>query len=215
MILTLSERRLSELIRQLEGINDSDEEILFRMQHYAAKLFNQVSEYGIRMVEMVEHHGGIGSFRFDIKGVGMDWQTGGFNWEQLNQGLSFLNPLAVSFEREDLWAICDGLVGTAMNSVWYEIQPNLQRLSVNEVRQTFESWCQHVAFGNAPDFLRDPVLEEIQAQSAFEQAGIEDPLKHHLEREEFNRQEIEAYKEATGNQIERSWGVIHPDGERY
>ena len=94
MILTLSERRLSELIRQLEGINDSDEEILFRMQHYAAKLFNQVSEYGIRMVEMVEHHGGIGSFRFDIKGVGMDWQTGGFNWEQLNQGLSFLGAVA-------------------------------------------------------------------------------------------------------------------------
>ncbi len=44
MVITLSERRLSELIRQLEGIADSDSEIAFRMQHFASRIFKHVAD---------------------------------------------------------------------------------------------------------------------------------------------------------------------------
>ena len=85
-----------------------------------------------------------------------------------------------------------------------------------ELQATFEAWCLKVAWSSGtPDFLGDPVLDEIRTKMAFDECGIADPLASHIEREEFNKAEIEAYKEATGNQIERSWGVIHPDGERY
>ena len=147
MILTLSERRLSELIRQLENINDNDEEILYRMKHYASKLFSYVGEYGIRMVEMVSHSGGIGSFRFDISGVGRDYRTGDFNWDRLRDGLNLVNPVGITMERSDIWAICTGLVAKGLNDVWYDIAPNLERLSVSEFQPTLEAWLQHTVFG--------------------------------------------------------------------
>src|SRR6266567_3544796 len=115
MIVTLSERRLSELIRGLEGINDTDSEIAFKMKSYAGRLFKYVYDgYGIKMVGLVEHTGDIGSFSFDISDIGRNYQTGDFDWQKLIGGLQFMNCLAVTVEESDIEQICTGPVCTAM-----------------------------------------------------------------------------------------------------
>src|SRR6266700_6919698 len=147
MIITLSERRLSELIRGLEGIQDTDEEIAFQMQRHAIRLFRHVAEdYRIRMVGLVEHSGGIGSFKFDISGIGKNWQTGGFDFEKLTAGLSFINPLCVSLEEQDIEHICDGPVATAMMDHWEEYAGTLQRITVSEIQPAIEKACLEFAW---------------------------------------------------------------------
>ena len=219
MIVTISWPRFRELVKEFAGLpaDTSDDEIEVRLQSYADKVFSHCREYGLNITGLAQPATStIAHFNADISGVGTDWQTGGFNWENLMGGLRFIRAIAVTVERADIWKVCDALVGKSLNDSWSEIGNNLARLDPEELQATFEAWCLKIAWGSGtPDFLRDPVLDEIRTKMAFDECGIADPLASHIEREEFNKAEIEAYKEATGNQIERSWGVIHPDGERY
>src|SRR5260370_42588541 len=110
MIVSLSERRVSELIRSLENINDSDSEIAFRMQHYAAKLFTHVNDGdGVKFVGMSETHGDIGSFKFDIHGC-KDFH-GQIDWNKLVGGMKFLKTLFVRVEPEDVTVLRVTLTG--------------------------------------------------------------------------------------------------------
>jgi hypothetical protein len=139
MLVTLSERRLSERIKQLEGINDSPEEITFRMSHYASRLFAHVNEFGVRFVGMVGQSGGLGTFQFSIDGVGRDWQTGDFNWQKLAEGLSYMDPVAVSIEEQDMRAVCVGLVASMAVDSWDSYASELQSISVNEIQPRVEA----------------------------------------------------------------------------
>jgi len=212
MIITVSWPRFAQVVKEFCGLpaDTSDDELEVRLASLARQVFDYAAEYGVRVGNLSEPATkSVANFHADISGVGIDFNSGGFDWPKLLGGLRFLKVIAVTIEREDLFKICDGLVGVAMNSEWYSYRDNLARLSPEELQATFEAWCRHVAWGNGgtPDVLRDPVLEEIQALSAFEQAGIEDPLKHHLEQEEFNRHDIEAWEEAKNSQLDQFLGI--------
>jgi hypothetical protein len=139
MLVTLSERRLSERIRQLENIQDSIEEITFRMEHYAKRLFLHVNEFGLRFAAMVEQHGGLATIQLDISGVGRNWEDGDFAWSKLSEGLACLDPVAVSVEERDMAAICTGLIATMALDSWESYAAELQRISVSEIRPKIEA----------------------------------------------------------------------------
>jgi hypothetical protein len=204
VIVTLSERRLSELIRQLEGINDSDSEIAFRMQYFASRIFKHVEgAFGIKMVGLVEHQGDIGSFRMDISKIGREWNTRAqdFDWQKLIGGLQFLNALAVSIECIDMEHICSGIMATSASDAFDNYEHELQRLSVSEVRPKIEDvllkyvWNatgpQRYSTGNAD---LDRHFDEQEFQSQLERAGDPNSLK--LLREMQKQDEIDSYRQA-------------------
>jgi hypothetical protein len=213
MRVTLSERRLSERIQQLEGINDTVEEITFKMERYAMRLFANVNEFGVRFVGMVEQSGGLGTFQFSIAGVGKDWQTGGFNFAKMSEGLNFMNPLAVSLEEADMEQICDGPVATAMIDNWSTYAHTLQKITVGEIQPAVESACLKFAWQPraATQWTGDPALdaqlqyEEDTAQ--LERAGLKDPLEKYRKQQEFNEAEIAAYKAQEDAAYKARWGI--------
>ncbi len=179
MIVSLSERRVSELIRSLENINDSDSEIAFRMQHYAAKLFTHVNDgYGVKFVGMSETHGDIGSFKFDIHGC-KDFH-GQIDWNKLVGGLQFLNPLCVSVEPEDVTVICDKLIGNQALAAWPEYEATLQRITPGELQSRIEAALMKYVWNRPIETNAmtptDKALRELQIQEEFGKAGLTDPL---------------------------------------
>ncbi len=210
MVITLSERRLSELIRQLEGIADSDSEIAFRMQHFASRIFKHVADcFGIKMVGLLEHQGDIGSFQFDISGVGMDRQSGGFKWDKLQSGLNFLNVLAVTVEEKDIEEICSGPVCTAMMDSWDHYAHTLQRLSVAEIQPAVERACLEYAWKPrpAPDYTGVPALDaELQYDldtAQLQRAGLKNPLEKVEAIEAYRRAEEAAYAAQEAARLDR------------
>ena len=219
MIVTISWPRFRELVKEFSSLptDTTDDELEIRLQTHADKIFSHCREYGLNITGLAQPATStVAHFNCDISGVGKDWQTGGFNWENLLGGLRFLRAIAVTVERTDLWVICDALVGKSLYDSWSDFGHNLARLDPEELQATVEAWCMRIAWGSGtPDFMRDPVLEEIRTKMVLDECGIPDPLAKHIEQDEYNRQEIEAQEEATGNQLPRSWGVVDPDGVRY
>jgi hypothetical protein len=217
MVLTLSERRLSELIRSLEGISDTDSEIAFRMQHYCSRLFAHVAnDYGIRMVGMVETHGDLGSFQFDISSIGRDWQTGDFDWQKLIGGLQFLNPVAVTVEARDMEAICTGLVATGMIDNWNNYAPTLQRLSVSQVQPAIEAACMETVWKQPAEMggtETERNMSDLDFRLQLERSG--DPkaldllreLVHRDEVDSYQRAEEEAHKKREDAAYQARWGI--------
>jgi len=212
MRVTLSERRLSERIKQLEGINDNVEEITYRMEHYAMRLFAHVNEYGVRFVGMVHQSGGLGTFQFDISGVGRDWQTSDFNWQKLAEGLSFMDPVAVTVEESDMSAICTGLVLTMAVDNWEQYAAELQRISVGEIQPKIEAAL--LRLHNQPrevtSYTGDPQLDaqfrEDEVTAQFWRAGVEDPLAPHKATVARQQAEEAAYAARERAAYEERWG---------
>jgi hypothetical protein len=217
MILTLSERRLSELIRSLEGISDTDSEIAFRMQHYCSRLFAHIAnDYGIRMLGLVEHHGDLGSFQFDISPIGRNWQTGDFDWEKLSGGLHFLNPVAVTVEARDMQAICTGLVATGMIDNWNNYANTLQRLSVSQIQPAIEAACMETVWKQPAQMGGTEIernMSDLEFRLQLERSG--DPaarellrsLVHQDEVDSYRRAEEEAFKKREDAAYQARWGV--------
>lgn len=207
MVITLSERRLSGLIRQLENITDSDEEICFRMALYAERLFRHIAEFGIRMQGMIDHQGGIANFQFTIAGVGKNW-TGDFDWDKLRSGLNAMNPLAITVEPEDIDTICSSVIRVAMLDNWHLYASSLERITVGELQNAIENACLKFAW-NAPiqmggDESNTDATRELAVQDVFGRAGIIDPSLRSKAIEAYNRKEIEAV-EAARNAREKEY----------
>src|SRR5262245_26384286 len=120
MLITLSERRLSALIREFFGLVDvTDEELLPQLTKYASKLFVALStERGLTMQSLGGIGNGIAVYRFDVTTD---------NRDDLLAGLSLLNPVMLSVERNDLPRLVQNRpILAAMNDCWYEIEPNFQ-----------------------------------------------------------------------------------------
>lgn len=200
MVITLSERRLSELIRQLENITDSDEEICFRMVHYAERLFKHISEFGVRMQGMLDHNGGIANFQFTIAGVGKNWQTGDFDWDKLRQGLNAMNPLAVTVEPEDIDTICSGIIRVAMLDNWHQYAASLERITVGQLQGAIENACQKYAWGSpiemGSESDTDETMRELAVQDVFARAGVIDPSLHSRAVKSRRQAEEDAYQAA-------------------
>ena len=98
MLITLSERLLSERIRELENIPQfTVAEITSQMKYYGARLFQHIAEYGVYLRELCIQNGELGTFRFEIAPIYSDEDRATrFN------GIRFMNPLSVTVEYSDL-----------------------------------------------------------------------------------------------------------------
>jgi len=199
MIVTLSERRLSELIRSLENISDTDSEIAYRMAEYASKLFVHVAEgYGLRMEGMIQHTGDIAEFRFAIGGA-KDFH-GQIDWDKLVAGLQFMNPLCVSVEREDLAVICDKLIGNQALQSWDEYAPTLQRILPGQLESRIEAALLKYVWNRPIEITAqtptDKLLAELQIQEEFANAGLVDPSLKTQAVDKHREKEIADYQAA-------------------
>ena len=195
MELTLSERRMSEQIRQLEGIEDTVEEITHRMDRYAARLFKHLyGGYGIRFVGMLNQSGGLGTFSFDIGGVGRNYQTNDFDWEKLRGGLSMLNPVSVTVTADDIGHICTGLIKPLALDAFPQFARELERITVPEIESKIESALLHHVHQRSIEMPSDPRLRELQIQGEFARAGIVDPSLRSQAAEQYRQREEERMK---------------------
>src|SRR5690348_589834 len=152
MLVTLSERKLSERIRELENIQDSTEEICERMQHYAARLFKHIAEYGVQMAGMVQHSGGLGVFRFSLSPVFDDEGR-----SMRIEGLNLMNPNSVSVEVSDLPGLVpQGIARTVLEDEFGTYSHEVQKILPSDISPTLERIAQRVMtaplsvnFGNA------------------------------------------------------------------
>jgi hypothetical protein len=195
MIVILSLSRTITLLKAYHGLDPAmtDEEVGVRIDFYSRDFFADIaSDYGVAFAGLIENQSTIGVFRFDISRT-----KGGatVDWEKLIGGLAKLQPVAVSVERSDIWVICDALVGTALNKSWHEVEPLLQRLSLEELRPRFEEICLRTVWSQPQELQQyeyQDELREIQADALLDEAGIKNPTAKHREIEEYRRAEIEA-----------------------
>ena len=216
MILTLSENRLSNLIRQLEGITDTHDELHVRFDHYCSRLFVHVNDvFGLRMVGMVSNAGTVAAFKFDISAIGRNWQ-GDWDWEKLMGGLQLLNPVAITVESIDMEWICTGLIATTMADNWELYAHTLQRLSVNQLQSAIETACREIAWKtpvNASPIPDNDLMREFNFRAQLERAGDADSLRllNEINRQDavdtYQRVEADAYKTQEDAAFKARWGI--------
>lgn len=209
MQVTISERRLSELIRNLESINDTDEEIAFKMRHYASRIFKHVYDgYGLKFLGMLEQSGGLGTMQFSIEEVGRNWQTSDFDWEKLIGALQFINALAVTVELTDMQIICTGLVAVGAADEWNNYASELERISPSEVQSKIESALLRFVYNKPTETTalspNNQELRDLEMDGAFARAGMVDPSLRSRAVESYRQREI-AEHEAAENRRQQQW----------
>lgn len=187
MQLVLSERKFSELIRQLEGINDSDEEISVRLQHYITKCFAHLGNYGVHVsISPLRVAGTIGTFqaRLDSVHSNEDRQT------RLN-GLAILNPISLNVEYDDLPAFFQGIVLAAVQMASDDELPRLQGLTVPELSAVLDGIGERAMFGKpGPNHIANIVGADEGYEYFLEKAGKKDPLAEREKRDAAEQAEL-------------------------
>jgi hypothetical protein len=213
MIVILSERRFAERIRQLEGIEDTSEEIFVRWTHYGTRLLKHLEQFGILKTATLESNGNIASFQFDISRVGRNWQSGDFDFAKLNEGLNLLDPVAVSLEEQDLAAICTGPIQTAMVDRWDEYAHTLQRILPGQIESAVEAACLKYAWGDRMEVSytgnpsQDAQLQYELDTAQLQRAGLRNPLER-FEAQEAQRQADEE-RETQRKNAQAQWWENH------
>ncbi len=196
MFVTISLPRILSTLKSWHGLDPAttDDEILVRLDLYAKDFFNSIrTDYGVSVGQLVQEQGSLGVFQVDISATRRGTMA---DWTLLIGGLSMLSPVCVSLAREDVWILCDGLVGKAVTANWSVCEAALQRLSLDELHPHFEAWCGKLAWGNPePQPWDDPDMKEIETRMRLDECGVPDPLAKHHEQQEYNRLEIEAEQE--------------------
>jgi len=206
MLVTLSERHLSERIRELEGINDTVEEITYRMEHYAKRLFVHVNEFGLRFSAMIEQHGGLATIQLDISGVGRNWEDGDWHWSKPYEGLACLDPVAVSIEESDMAAICEGPIATMAVDTWGNYAAELQRISVSEIRPKIEAVLLRLHTQPLISETADPALNYELSTAQLHRAGLRNPLERFEAQEAYRQAQEAEYASQQQAAHEAMWG---------
>jgi hypothetical protein len=185
MLCTLSERKLSERIRELENINDSVEEIVDRMPHFAARLFAHIAAYGVRMVGMVGQNGGLGTFQFALSPI--------FNEEdratRIN-GLNLMNPNSVTVESGDLPALVPpGLIQTMLIDEWHTFSARLNKVLPSDIGGIIESAAQNCMKQPSSVDFGDQELNDEYFADFLQRAGKKDPMARINAVDEYRRRE--------------------------
>lgn len=188
MILTFSEPRFSALVRQLEGISDTDDEILTRLDRFAARLFRHVFEtYKLRMESLVEQAGTVAAFRFSLHTS---------DRVAIYQGLQFLNPVSLTLEEADLpKLILNAPMLGAMRQAWPEVESQFERITPDQLMPLIESVTMKVAFAPLPTPTdeTEAAVQEYGFQQWLELNGLRDPLAQQNEVDAYRRAEETTY----------------------
>ncbi len=204
MQITLSERKFSERIRELEGIpaEVTTEEITHRLDRYAATLFQHLRGYGLSSIGLVGMNGTLGTFHVTLERCYDDDSR-----NKRIEGLALLDPLSVTVEQSDLGAFYIGILLSTMYDAWNSYARELQRVTVGELDKALVSIAERV-FLKSPTPAQDVFQEALTEDERFEmfcrRAGVRIPGKQLQAVEEFNQAEIarvEAGKEAAYEQF--------------
>lgn len=198
MLVTLSERKLCDLIRQLENIQDSSEELLVRFDYYCGRLFVHIAEYGVTMKNLVQNSGAVAAFKFELNP---------HRRETITAGLRLLNPVAVSLEVEDIGAlVANPVVAAGLRDAWGEIGPQLQRIAVSDIMTKLEKFASTVAFRPKPIANEGELIEhELGYQTWLLQNNLEDPAAKSTHLREFREAEAARFEAAQKAANEKSW----------
>jgi hypothetical protein len=204
MRITLSERLLSEQIRQLENLDPatSIDEISHGMTRYFRRLAEHVKLFGVELLATdFQQSGSIATM-----GAALSQSHSEDDIQTRLNGLRMLNPLSVSVEQHDLGAfVTDRMALTALYDAWSSYADQLQRIPVNEIRSTLERVGMKALFAPSEEaqILADAGVGEDAFQLFLQRAGKRDPLAHQNAIEEFNRREVEAVQAANERAYEK------------
>jgi len=205
VLITLSERLLSERIRELENIPQfTVAEITSQMKYYGARLFQHIAEYGVYLRELCIQNGELGTFRFEIAPIYSDEDRATrFN------GIRFMNPLSVTVEYSDLPGFFqNGLALTAAQEAF--MPTDFQDLPPHELSPAIDRLAQQALFGpgRAPDGDVPAEIAAVQQEQDFQfflrRAGLKDPLANLRKVDEYHRQEEAAVQAQREQAYEQS-----------
>ena len=229
MFVTIAFHNFSAAIREGQNLAPTvtDDELAVRLDKHSEQLWNEVRKYGIEPLGMAEHTSTVAAFQVSIAGVGTNYDTGGFNFQRLCEGLSWVRPTAITVEESDLkYLVPNAIMADAAESAWPEIAHNFQRILPGELFHKIETIVPKLAFNREMPRYIDEAGPEADAanrevhdyeyQRMLDRLGLEDPAKKSTEIEQYRQAEVDAYRESHPQEFPRSWGVVDPDtGRRY
>jgi hypothetical protein len=205
MQVTLSERKFSEKIRELENIpaEVTTEEITHRLDHYARRLFQHLAAFGLSSIGLIGVNGSLGTFRVTLERC---WDDDSRN--KRIEGLAMLDPLSVTVEHSDLGAFYIGILLSTMYDAWGSYSHELQRLTVGELNRALVSIAERV-FLKTPTPAQDELQEALTDDERFDmfcrRAGVRIPGKTFQAAEEHRQTEEAAYASAQQAARDREW----------
>jgi len=193
MQVTLSERRMSELVRDLEGLQDQTlEEITHRMDMYARRFFAHVANYGVQFRSLLNQNGELATFGFDV--------APSFSEEdRANRiaGIELMRPVSVTLSFGDLNAfVLNSAALAGIRQIWPEVSQQFNRILPSEIlnlvenaaatainspavvpqtEEDFERYC--VEWGMRIPGLRHRAVEELRAAEEAEVKAAEEARK--------------------------------------
>src|SRR5262249_49880740 len=158
-------------IRELENVNDSVEEICDRMQHYSARLFGHIANYGVRMVGMVRQSGGLADFRFSLDPIYDDEGR-----TTRISGLSMMNPNSVTVEAGDLGGLVPNPVTRELLAdEWQHFGNTLQKILPSDIPQLLETAAIRMMRRAPSDAIGYAEYDDELYQDFLRRAGKRDP----------------------------------------
>lgn len=196
MRIIISERTFFNQIRQLEnlGADVTDDELSVRGDQHVRKLVNHVRNFGVDVLPAHNINGKLATLTASLK-PSWDEESVATRLEGLNQ----LVPVAVSLDSQDVPAFCyEPIMRAAIQDQFAAFAPQLQRVTVSEIRPTLERCAAQLLNAPAP-VATNEVEEEIQRmeyEAFLIAAGKTDMLQKEQKRrdvEDYRRREEEAY----------------------
>jgi len=206
--ITLSERLLSEQIKQLENLDPATnlDEITHNMVRHFRKLAEHVQNYGVILLGTDFQQAGT----LATMGAVLNPSYSDDDVVTRLNGLRMLNPLSVSVEPGDLPAfVIDPIARVALEDGWSSYGHELQRVSVSQIRATIERIASKVLFAPSEEaqILADAGVGEDAFQLFLQRAGKRDPLQKLNQIQEFREREEARVKAAHDANLEQFW---HP-----
>jgi hypothetical protein len=194
MIVTLSENRVLSLIQQLEGIQDPPEEIIERMERYAARIFRHVYEgHRLRFIGLLSNRNKIGEFKFSLETDDMNLIVGGLN---------FMTPVCISVEPEDMpHLVPDPVIGSTMRSAWSEYAAKLQKISPSELAPIITDLYWQTIGGRLGGSTQPATKQGYDAW--LKENGLKDPGAKYDAEQAYREKEEAAYKAAEDARTQR------------
>lgn len=210
MFVILSERKMTALIRELEGLGaETQNEILVRMDYYGNRLFSHLRKFGVSVDGLNREAGDVAGYHATLSPS----HTEDHRHDRV-RGLVFLRPVCITMEASDIPAlILNPMMQAAARESWVEIAGEFERILPEELMDKIERVVPRVAFGPRPAW-KGPA-NEVDFQMWLSENGLKDPSgpgTRHLQQIEADQEAEEqrrqaAYERWTSDENEGNFSV--------
>lgn len=170
MLLYISEPELKQRIAQVNAGDNgplSADAVTVRIEKLAKDFFAHVGATYLLVPAGFKQEGNILITRFNIQTV---------NKEAIYNGLSFIAPVALTVEKNDLKALVPHpVIRLSMEQSWPAIAPNLDRITVDELHDAVERSAKGTV-NHSELTVAQTEKQEREALAALAKAGVKDPL---------------------------------------